>query len=89
MTSNISKITVKNFQKTFKKMPIDYKSYKGIPFKTFSAPLNSLYDFYLSIGIDNNIEKDLRNFDGQEFGFKQIAFFINKVTNEKLAILGY
>lgn len=73
------------------RMPINYRNYAGREYTTFYTTLEMLYNIYMNIGINNSIEKDLRNLEDsclKELGFKQLATFVNKLTGESIAIFG-
>lgn len=73
------------------RMPVNYKDITGREYITFYSTIEFLNNLYRNIGVNDSIERNLRNLENpclKELGFKQVATFTNKLTNESIAIFG-
>lgn len=73
------------------KMPVNYRDYKGREYITFYTTIEFLNHLYHNIDVNDSMERDLRNLENsclKELGFKQVATFTNKTTDESIAIFG-
>lgn len=89
MTTSFQKLSV--VANRLNRMPINYKNYKGTEFKTYYTTVEFLGQIVLAVGTDNSVEKDYQDLGDsclREMGFKYLALFTDKLSNEKIAILG-
>lgn len=88
---------INNFQElTFvasklNKMPVPYRSVTGRVYKTYYTTHEFLANICLGVGINNSIEKELRNLEDsclRELGFLQLATFVDVLSGDSIAIFG-
>ena len=102
MTNTINNLTVKEFQKHFNRMPVNYKSKAGIEYVTF---ITTLSIFQQAIRAEDNpsfphkqvitcIDKSgnkcklmVRKFNDPDNECKMIASMFNTVTGERIALI--
>lgn len=100
--ATINQLTVKEFQKHFNRMPVNYKSKAGIEYVTF---LTTLSIFQQAIRAEDNpsfhhekvitcIDRSgnkcklmVRKFNDPDNEFKMIASMFNTVTGERIALI--
>ena len=73
------------------KMPIPYTTYTGNKCETFYTTREMLENIVIKIGSDNTVEKDYRTLEKsclREMGFKNLAVYIDRLSNGKIAIFG-
>lgn len=102
MANTINNLTVKEFQKHFNRMPVNYKSKAGIEYVTFITTL-SIFQQVICAGdntsfphkqvitcIDksgNKCKLMVREFNDPDNEFKMIAPMFNTVTGERIALI--
>lgn len=73
------------------KMPIPYTTYTGNKCETFYTTREMLENIVIKIGSDNTIEQDYRTLEKSclnEMGFKNLAVYIDHLSNGRIAIFG-
>lgn len=77
--------------KNLKRLPVNYRNFTGREFVTYYTTTTHLAEIALRVGTDITMERDIRLIQDpslKELGFKQIALYFDKFTNESIAILG-
>ena len=73
------------------KMPIPYTTYTGNKCETFYTTREMLENIVIKIGSDNTVEKDYRTLEKsclREMGFENLAVYIDRLSDGKIAIFG-
>lgn len=102
MANTITQLTVKEFDKHFHRLPINYKSKSGIEYITFLTTL-SIFEQAICTDDKKNFPLDkilicidraghkcklvVRNFHDPDGEFKMIASMFNTTTGERIALI--
>lgn len=77
--------------KKLKKMPINYKNFRGKEFMTFCTTQGMLQNIMFNLGSDNTIQRDyeyIKDMPLGELGFKSRVLYIDNLTGKAIAIFG-
>ena len=87
MKKPICLFTIKEFNHYFNRLPVDFTNTDGAKYATYLTTVSELYET-MKIEAAINRMAVVRPFHDPDGEFKEIALITNRVTGEKIALIG-